>query len=82
MGTKREGDSCYEKAGLDEPIFVLRAQDAHAPWLVLEWARRVEAEAISIGMLTAKIAAKTGEARVLAGRMFDWQKKNHRKSPD
>jgi len=37
MGTKRNGDLCYEKADLDEPLFVLRAQDATAPDVVQFW---------------------------------------------
>ena len=37
MATKRQGDSCYEKAGMDEPIFVLRAQDGSAPETILYW---------------------------------------------
>jgi hypothetical protein len=31
---------CLQKAADDEPIFVLRGQDALAPALVREWARR------------------------------------------
>ena len=38
MSTKRKGDSCYDKAGEDEPIFVLRAQDALASRVVRYWA--------------------------------------------
>lgn len=30
-------DSCLEKAGDDEPIFVLRAQDTSSPKVVLHW---------------------------------------------
>ena len=45
MATKREvlADplSCWNKAGDDEPVFVLRAQDILAPWLVAEWANMV-----------------------------------------
>jgi hypothetical protein len=37
MSTKRAGDSCWEKADLDEPLFVLRAQDATAPEVVEFW---------------------------------------------
>ncbi len=40
MATKEQGDSCYEKAAPDEPIFVLRAQDFLAPEIVREWAYR------------------------------------------
>ena len=49
MATKRRGDSCYDKADLDEPIFVLRAKDKLAPNVVRDWAdaaeNRLDAEA-------------------------------------
>lgn len=38
MGTKRDGDGCYERAKDDEPMFVLLARDPHAPYLVEQWA--------------------------------------------
>lgn len=37
MATKAEGDLCYQKADKDEPLFVLRAQDATAPSVVEFW---------------------------------------------
>jgi hypothetical protein len=37
MATKRTGVKCYDKAGEDEPLFVLRAQDLSSPGVVLEW---------------------------------------------
>lgn len=36
MGTKNN-DSCLDKAGENEPIFVLRAQDKSSPKIVLQW---------------------------------------------
>jgi hypothetical protein len=39
MSTKRKGVICFQKAGEDEEIFVLRAQDATAHMIVLLWAR-------------------------------------------
>lgn len=38
MATKREGVACYDKAGMDEPLFVLRAQDKLAAAVVRWWA--------------------------------------------
>lgn len=39
MAYKRQnGDSCYNKAADDEPIFTIRAQDALAPMVVEYWA--------------------------------------------
>lgn len=37
MATKREGVSCYRKAGEDEELFVLRAQDQTMPYIIVEW---------------------------------------------
>ena len=74
MGTKREGDVCYEKAGIDEPIFVLRAQDKTAPGFVRAWANFAEA----LGCTPSKVA----EARALADRMEEWAEENGGKAPD
>lgn len=38
MATKRQGVACYDKAGQDEPLFVLRAQDVLAAPTVRFWA--------------------------------------------
>lgn len=74
MATKEQGDTCYDKAAPDEPIFVLRAQDMIAPEIVREWAYR------------AKVAGtpeeKVEEARRLADKMEDWQIAHTRKVPD
>jgi len=41
MGTRIEegakADSCFNKAAMDEPIFVLRAQDKLAPDVIRIW---------------------------------------------
>lgn len=55
-------DSCLSKAGDDEPIFVLRAQDKFAPALVELWAILVEAA-------NPNAADKVAEARRLAQAM-------------
>jgi hypothetical protein len=64
MGTKRQGDKCYEKAELDEPIFVLRAQDCTAPEVVEFWIK-----------LNPQIefTEKMYEAQRLADAMRAWQ---------
>ncbi len=74
MATKEQGDSCYEKAAPDEPIFVLRAQDMLAPEIVREWAYRAAVE--------GSPREKVDEARRLADRMEDWQIAHKRKVPD
>lgn len=62
---------CWAKAADDEPLFVLRAQDMLAPYVVEVWA----AEAARFGVGAEKVAA----ARRLAGMMRDWP---GRKLPD
>jgi hypothetical protein len=74
MSTKSKGVPCYDNAGENEPIFVLRAQDVLAPELVREWAFR----AAHAGTPTEKVA----EARMLADTMDDWQIANMKKVPD
>ncbi len=74
MATKNTGVACFDKAGLDEPLFVLRSTDALAPEIVREWAFR------------AKVAGtpeeKVEEARRTADQMEDWQIANSKKVPD
>lgn len=71
MATKRNGVSCYEKAGPDEPLFVLRANDKLAAATVRFWA----AQATKFGVSLPKI----NEALEVAGQMESWKK---RKLPD
>lgn len=78
MGTKAEelvkagrGEGCLGKAASDEPIFILRAQDAIAPELVRAWANRAE----GLHCPPEKVA----EARELADKMAAWP---NRKAPD
>jgi len=71
MATKRNGVPCYDKAGLDEPIFVLRAQDVLADEVVAFWASRARENGVS--------AEKIREARECAVAMQKWP---GRKNPD
>lgn len=74
MSTKAT-DKCLKKAGDDEPIFVLRAQDKTAPLAVRAWA----ATAKLVGAGDDKVA----EALKTADEMEAWQKANGRaKLPD
>lgn len=70
MATKHT-DSCLTKAADDEPIFVLRAQDKHAPEMVRQWA----AAALTTGLSDEKYQ----EALALARKMEAWPT---RKYPD
>lgn len=38
------GEGCLYKAGDDEPIFILRAQDKHMAFILRTWANRVAQE--------------------------------------
>lgn len=73
MSTKRKGDSCYEKAHIDEPLFVLRAQDATAPETVEFW--------LSLNP-HLQHTAKGYEAQELANQMRKWQDERLKKIAD
>lgn len=66
MSTKQNvGDyDCYAKLAFDEPYFVLRAKDPHAPALVELWAALREAEFGNFD--------KLDEARACAQQMREW----------
>ena len=57
-------NSCFNKVAPDEPIFILRAQDAYAPELVRYWA-----ELAHFGNVNP---AKVTEARDIADLMEAW----------
>lgn len=59
---------CYAKLKDDEPYFVLRASDPHAPAIVELWASLRESE--------FGFSEKFAEARVCADAMRIWFKKN------
>lgn len=61
--------SCLNKEASDEPVFILRAQDVHAAYIVERWANLAEASA----------PKKAAEARKVAAAMRQWPK---RKLPD
>lgn len=78
MGTKasemREG--CFAKAALDEPLFVLRAQDRSAPKLVRQWAETFRQHHLKVGTSgheLAKAISKHTEALAVADAMESWQ---------
>lgn len=79
MATKKEelekaarGEGCLGKAADNEPVFILRAQDKLAPYVVRRWAGRAEME---LGVDHPKVV----EAYALADRMEKWPT---RKFPD
>lgn len=80
MATKHT-DTCLQKAGDNEPIFVLRAQDITAPGLVRMWAilARERAKDQRTGAVSKALDAKLQEAEELAQAMEKWPR---RKVPD
>jgi hypothetical protein len=68
---RKGNDSCLAKVSAEEPIFVLRAQDRLAAYVVRQWALLAEIA----GCPPEKVAA----ARLLADRMEQWPV---RKIPD
>jgi hypothetical protein len=69
------GSSCFGKADIDEPLFVLRAQDRCAPAAVRDWAHRATNAGCSI--------EKVAEAMDIALEMEEWQARTGRaKWPD
>lgn len=64
MATKHT-DTCLQKAGDDEPIFVLRAQDITAPETIMYWLH-----------LNPRLPdKKRKEAMELAQAMRDWPRR-------
>jgi len=59
---------CLGRAALDEPVFILRAQDIVAPRVVVRWAHLAD----QAGAPHAKVQG----ALELAKQMADWQANN------
>jgi hypothetical protein len=72
----RSGGGCLGRAALDEPVFILRAQDILAPRVVVRWAHLAEQAGSPI--------EKVRGALQLAKQMADWQANNQHsvKVPD
>lgn len=75
MSTKRKGVPEFEKADLDEPVFVLRAQDVIAPVII-------ELYALHYTSLPGKTQQKVDSIRECAHAMRVWQQTNGCKVPD
>jgi len=61
--------SCLNKAAEDEPLFVLRAKDPHAPGAVEHWASNAQQTGLHE-------PAKIAEARAIAEGMRDWHREH------
>lgn len=55
-------NSCWNKAALDEPIFILRASDVFSPALVREWARQFAVHRLLFDGILLKQSDKYNEA--------------------
>ena len=73
MGTKIDGDRCYDAAMPDEPMFVLLARDESSPKLVRQWAA-IRQSLISAGLKPESDQAQVNEAFALADRMELWRR--------
>jgi hypothetical protein len=74
MPTKRQGIPEYDKADLDEPVFVIRAQDIAAPVIV---------ELYALHLTTLKVGqAKIDSARKVAREIRVWQQIHGARLPD
>ncbi|HVK55886.1 MAG TPA: hypothetical protein VM532_12765 [Burkholderiales bacterium] len=78
MATKHTSTS-LKKAGDDEPIFVLRAQDIMAPTLIRQWAEQLKTQKQINRVPTAEWIEKYDGALRTAAAMDEWKK---RKLPD
>lgn len=74
MATKREGVPEFEKADLDEPLFVLRAQDKLAPLVVDLYALSASREHV--------LPEKVASTHRCAAEMRRWQELHGAKLPD
>lgn len=75
MGTKIEGDGCYDAAMPDEPMFTLLARDPTAPQFVMDWCKQRLAD-IEAGSRPVEDREQVSEAIDLANRMIEWREKN------
>ena len=77
---------CFLKAALrGEPTFTLRAQDGLAPATIEGWAGRLEQQADQLAQTDparVPMRRKATEARGIAARMRDWQRRHGAKLPD
>lgn len=81
MATKQENidnpESCWNKAGPNEPVFVLRGTDVLAMGIVHQWANGyLMSKARQPEGPTLKQMEKYREAYDAANAMWDWYTKN------
>lgn len=69
----RNPKSCLNSARNDEPIFVLRANDELAAFIVEKWAAEYKASKEALGEFDEARQAKYAEALALANQMDAWR---------
>ena len=78
LKSKEMVDGCFAKAAMDEPLFVLRAQDKSSPKFVRAWAehfRQAHIKAGTSGHELAKAISKHTDALEVADAMEQWKTK-------
>jgi len=64
--------SCWNKAGNDEPVFVLRANDSSAPDLIIMWANMYVSRR-GWHLMSAEQQQKFRDALAVADAMRKWR---------
>lgn len=72
--------SCLNKADIDEPLFVLRANDPIAPKIIRKWCDEYCIEKGGINKLTEAQKTKSAEASKIARDMERWKAEHDRKN--
>lgn len=67
-------ESCLNKADSNEPLFVLRAHDPIASYIVNNWAAHYFNRKGGHSQMTERERAKYREARAIAKAMDEWRK--------
>lgn len=83
MDEMKNPDSCLNRAGDDEPIFVLRANDPLAPIIVRMWAEHyIASKTDDRGLCPGQNAHKYQEALRSAVLMEAWVAEQKRRAAD
>jgi hypothetical protein len=82
MSTKRESidnpNSFLNRAGENEPVFVLRANDKCAPHVIRAWANAYCFEKGGVGKMGTREIGKYNDALDAANRMENWRRATRR----
>lgn len=73
--------SCLNRAAMDEPLFVLRANDANAPAIVQKWAADYLDRKQREGHWNEDCQLKWETAVSIAAQMIEWRKQKYAPHP-